>query len=188
LLVVSRTVTIGLSFTEIQLPLSLGRLVEYYYLSPVAETILSWADGYDAEHRREVERIVRDDGLFNMRDGAEHARALLELVAAFHRGAYAAGQRDLVTKRAEDARLRKRAKDWAEQMCVAIGVKRVTDRLGNPKKRDYKPGDKLPLSDTYAASIRDDVLKVLLRPKDAKKPSVTAIRRTIKLINDGSLF
>jgi hypothetical protein len=175
----------GLSLTERQVPLSLGRLVEYYYRTPVAETILSWADGYDAEHRREIDRIVRRDGFFNMRDGAELARALPELVEAVHRGAYAAGQRDLVTKRAKEARFRKQANDYAEQFCVLTAVKRVTDRLGNPKKRDYKPGDKLPLSDTYAAAIRDDVLKVLLRPKDAKKPSVTAIRRTIKLINDG---
>jgi hypothetical protein len=56
----------------------------------------------------------------------------------------------------------------------------VTDRLGNRKKRDYKPGDKLPQSDTYALSIRGEVLKVLLRPKDAAKPSVTGIRRAIK--------
>jgi hypothetical protein len=168
--------------------LSLGRLVEYSYLLPVAETILSWADGYDAEHRREVERIVRGDGFSNAQDVAEHARALLELVAVVHNGAYATGQRALVTKRAKEARLKKRALDQAEQICVAIAVKRVTDRLGIPKKRDYKPGDKLPQSDTYAKAIRDDVVKEMLRSKDAKKPSVTGIRRAIKHINDGSLF
>jgi hypothetical protein len=166
----------------------LGGLVEYYYLTPVAETILSWADGYDAEHRREVERIVRGDGFFNTRDVAEHARTVLELVAAVRHGDYAADQRAFVTERAKQARIRRQANDYAEQVCVAIAVKRVTDRVGNPKKRDYKPGDKLPSSETYAASIRDDVLKELLRPKDAKKPSVTAIRHAIKRINDGSLF
>jgi hypothetical protein len=178
----------GLSLTERQLPLSLGRLVDYYYLSPVAETILSWADGYDAEHRREVDRIVRGDGFFNTRDGAEHARALFELVAAVHQGASAAGQRSLVIERAKQARLRKSANDYAEQVCVAIAVKRVTNRVGNPKRRDYKPGDKPPRSETYAAAIRDDVLKEMLRPKDAKKPSVSGIRRAIKQINDGSLL
>jgi hypothetical protein len=174
----------GLSLIERQVPLSLGRLVEYYYLPPVAETILSWAGGYGAEHRREVERIVRGDGFFNTRDGA----VLLELAAAVHHGAYAAGQRALVTERAKQARFRKQAVDYTERFCVAWAVKRVTDRLGNPKKRDYKPGDKLPVSDTYAAAIRDEVLKVLGRPKDAKKPSKTGIRRAIKQINDGSLF
>jgi hypothetical protein len=171
----------GLSLTERQVPLSLGRLVEYLYLPPVAETILSWADGYDAEHRREVERIVRSDGFFNTRDGA----VLLELVAAVNDGAYAAGQRGVVIERAKQARLGKQVRDCVEQYHVITAVQRVTYRLGNRKKRDYKPGDKLPQSHTYAASIRDEVLKELGRPKDAKKPSVTGIRRAIKRTNDG---
>jgi hypothetical protein len=41
------------------------------------------------------------------------------------------------------------------------------------------------LSDNYAAAIRDEVLEELGRPKDAKKPTVTGIRRAI---DDGSLF
>jgi hypothetical protein len=167
----------GLSLTERQVPLSLGRLVEYYYRTLAAETILSWADGYDAEHRRDVERIVRDDGFFNMRDGAEHARTQLELVAAVHHGAFALGQRVLGINCAKQARLRKRVRDCVEQYYVVRAVQRVTYRLGNRKKRDYKLGDKLPVSDTYAAAIRDEVLKELSRPKGAKKPSVTGIRR-----------
>jgi hypothetical protein len=178
----------GLSLIERQLPLSLGRIVEYYYLSPVAETILSWADGYDAEHRREVERIVRGDGFLNTQDAAEHVRALLQLISAVHLGAYAEGRSSLVIERAKQARLRKRARDCVEQYYVARAVQRVTYRLGNRKKRDYKLGDKLPVSDTYAEAIRDEVLKELGRPKDAKKPSLTGIRRAIKRTNDGRSF
>jgi hypothetical protein len=190
----------GLSLKETG-PLStgLGKLWLYsqsnlaLQLDRMQETILAWADGYDAEHRREVERIVRgplrgDDGFFNVEDLAEHARVLPELVEAIYHGAYAAGQRSVVIKRAKEARLRKQANDYVERFSVAYAVKRVTDRLGNRKKRDYKPGDKLPLSDTYAAGIRGDVLKFLGRSKDAKKPSVRAIRRAIKRTNDGVAF
>jgi hypothetical protein len=197
----------GLSLTERQVPLSsLFDKHVAFYLARIPESILAWADGYDAKHLREVERIVRGalsadkierivrgalpdgDGFCSTRDVAELARALLELVVAVHHGASAAGQRVLVIKRAEQARLKKQANDIEEQFRVVSAVKRVTDRLGNPKKPDYKPGDKLPLSDTYAAAIRDQVLKELRRPPDAKKPSVRGIRRAFKQINDGSLF
>jgi hypothetical protein len=194
-------VMMNLSLTETG-PLSTGLgklrlLIESaLYLAPVQETILPLAAGYDAEHRREIEHIVRSDGFLGTQDVAEHARAVRDLVEAVHRGAYAAGkqifeipgQRIFEIKRAKEARRRKQANDYAERVCIAYAVKHVTDRLGNPKKRDYKPGDKLPLSLTYAASIRDDVLKVLGRPNDAKKPSVTGIRRAIKRINDGVAF
>jgi hypothetical protein len=81
------------------------------------ETILAQANGYDAEDRREVERIVRGalvggDGFFNTEDLAGLADLVLELGVTIHRGAFAAGQRDLATKRAKDARLWKQAKDF----------------------------------------------------------------------------
>jgi hypothetical protein len=82
---------------------------------------------------------------------------------------------------AKQARIKKQASDLEERLLVAGTVKRVTDRLGHS-------GDRLPISDNFADGIRDVVLKELGRPKDAKKPSATGMRRAIKQINDGQLF
>jgi hypothetical protein len=124
---------------------------------------------FEDEARRLISKLSGD---------SEAIFSLIKLLGGAHLGAYLFAERAVKVQRAEQARIKKQANDLEEHSHVAEAVKRVTDR----------PGAKLPVSDVYAESIRDEVLEELGRPKDAKKPSVRGVRNAIEQINAGSLF
>jgi hypothetical protein len=187
----------GLSLTERRFPLSSvpDKHLDFY------RAFLAWDDGYYAEYRQWVEHFVRllaGDRFCGTQDLTRLARALSELAWAVHFSAFGASQRAFKTEQTEPARLKKQDKVVEERSRVAVAVKTVWERGISHKHDPKRRHGKIPDSDPFAESIRDEVLQILGRPKEKPsddptkptkptEPSVRSIRRAIKQINDGAL-